>query len=251
MAKKVALHQRDVEILALLVERRAETLDYLHGCFFSRSVPKVARNRLARLCKAGYLHRESVSLYGSNGRMESVYTLGPRAKAALILRRNAAAEAFNGRRFNPTLRAASLDHQIVTNRVGDWLGAELRHEHLLPAHGNGDAFRHRPDAVFTAAQADAQGRRTVFLEVDLGHYSRERILGKVKAFLSDTDARTIVFASPTPARAALVNSWIRDIYGDAIGQRMQTLTFDQLQAGGYLHPGAEPAPSPDASEPAA
>jgi hypothetical protein len=245
VARKVALRQRDVELLSLLVERRAETLDYLHARFFGDWTLKPARNRLARLCKAGYLHRESVSLHGTDGRLESVYTLGPRAKAALVLRRAAAAEAFDGRRFNPTLRSASLDHQILTNRVGDWLGADLRHEHLLPAHGKGDAFRHRPDAVYTAAQADAQGRRTVFLEVDLGHYSRERILGKVKAFLANDDARTIVFASPTPGRAALVNSWVRDVYGDAIGRRMQTLTFDQLREGGYLHPGAEPPTAVD------
>lgn len=240
MTKKVALLGRDVELLGLLVERRAETLDYLHERFFPDWTLKSARNRLHRLQQGGYLLRTSVSLFGTDGRMESVYTLGPRAKKALELRSAAGSEAFRGRRFNPTLRETSIDHQILTNRVGDWLGAELRPEHLLPAPGGRDAFRHRPDAVYTARQADANGRRLVFLEVDLGHYSRERILGKVNAFLESPEARSILLVAPSRERARQVGGWVRDAYGEEVMGRVQPLTFDQVRDGGYLRPGTEP-----------
>src|SRR5438105_15495066 len=150
VARKVALLARDVELLGLLVERRAETLDYLHERFFPDGKLKSARNRLHRLQQGGYVIRTSANLFGTDGRMESVYTLGPRAKRALELRSAAGSEAFRGRRFNPTLRDSSIDHQIMTNRIGDWLGADLQPEHLLPSKKGPDAFRHRPDAVYTA-----------------------------------------------------------------------------------------------------
>ena len=239
--KDVALTVRDIAILELLAERRAETLDFLHERFYSDAIRRTAQNRLAQLTRAGYLHRERVSLRSSGGYMEPVFTLGPRAQAALTLRHRGA-EVFRGRRFNPTLRRESLDHQIITNRVGEWLGAELRHEHLLPAPGKGAAFRHRPDATYTAAVPDQHGRRTVFLEVDLGHYSRERILGKVQAFLTTDDGRNMLIVSPTPERAGTIGLWLRDRYGEAITARTQSLTFEQINAGGYIRPGTEPAP---------
>lgn len=241
MPRKVALLGRDVELLGLLVERRVETLDYLHQTFFADWTLKSARNRLHRLQQGGYVVRMSASLFGTNGTMESVYTLGPKAKRALELRSAAGAEAFRGRRFNPTLRHTSIDHQIMTNRVGDWLGAQLRPEHLLPAPGGGDAFRHRPDAVYTASKPDAEGRQLVFLEVDLGHYSRERILGKVNAFLDSRDARSILLVAPTRERARVIGGWVRDTYGEEIVNRVQPLTFEQVREGGYLRPGTEPA----------
>jgi hypothetical protein len=239
VARKVALQQRDVAVLSLLVERRVETFDFLHETLFPGASRKVAINRLGDLARAGYLERLSVPLDGEDGPM-SVYRLGPRAKAAIELRNARGHEAFRGRRFNPTLRESSIDHQVMTNRVGDWLGARLRPEHLLPAAGKGDAFRHRPDATYVAAQADAHGRRTVYLEVDLGHYSRERILGEIKAFLQAPDARAMLLVAPTQERAALLGLWARDVYGDAIAERLQTLTFDEVRAGGYLRPGTEP-----------
>ena len=240
MARKVALHDRDIAILSLLVERRVETLDYLHEAVFAGLSRKRVLNRLGDLARAGYLERLSVTLHDGPGRPESVYRLGPRAKPALELRSARGHEAFRGRRFNPTLRESSIDHQVMTNRVGDWLGARLRPEHLLPAPGKGDAFRHRPDATYVAADADPHGRRTVYLEVDLGHYSRERILGKINAFLQAPDARAMLLVAPTPERAALLGLWARDIYGEAITERLQTLTFAEIRAGGYLRPGTEP-----------
>lgn len=239
MARNVALHARDIKILSLLVERRVETLDYLHETLFPGLSRKRVLNRLGDLARAGYLERLSVTLHGEF-QPKSVYRLGPRAKPALELRNAHGHETLRGRRFNPTLRASSIDHQVMTNRVGDWLGARLRPEHLLPAPGNGDAFRHRPDATYLAAQADAHGRRTVYLEVDLGHYSRERILGKINAFLQAPDARAMLLIAPTQERAALLGLWARDLYGDAIAERLQTLTFAEIRTGGYLRPGTEP-----------
>lgn len=239
MARKVALQQRDIAVLSLLVERRVETLEYLNETIFAGAKRKVVLNRLGDLARAGYLERLSVPLYGSD-RPESVYRLAPRAKAALEMRNARGHEAFRGRRFNPSLRESSIDHQVMTNRVGDWLGAQLRPEHLLPAPGKGDAFRHRPDATYVAAQADGHGRRTVYLEVDLGHYSRERILGKISAFLQAPDARAMLLVAPTQERAALLGLWARDVYGEAIAERLQTLTFGEIRAGGYLRPGTEP-----------
>ena len=101
MARKVALLARDVALLGMLVERRAETLDYLHERFFPDWTQKSARNRLHRLQQGGYLVRTSATLFGTDGRMESVYTLGPRAKRALERRSAAGSEAFRGRRFTP------------------------------------------------------------------------------------------------------------------------------------------------------
>jgi hypothetical protein len=249
MRRKTALTIRDVAILQELVERRSESLSYLEQRFF-RGVRKTARNRLRRLELGGYVRREDVQTIEHPGRLGSVYTLGPAARAALRLRDPRADEAFGPRRFSPTLRETSMPHQIATNRVGDWLGARLIPEHLLPVHAQ-NAQRHRPDAVYRAVAPDAQGRQLVFLEVDLGHYSRQRILGKVDAFLAHPAARSILFVTPTQERAAVVSTWIREQYGEGIMGRIQPLTFDQIREGGWLDPGTEPTAGPDAERTAA
>ena len=242
MARNVALSSRDIAILNLLVERRVETLDYLHETIFPGRSRKRVLNRLGDLARHGYIERLSVALLNGDGRPESVYRLGPRAKPALELRSALGAEAFRGRRFSPTLRDSSIDHQIITNRVADWIGARLTPEHLLPAAGRGDAYRHRPDGTYVAAQPDAHGRQLVFLEIDLGHYSRERLLGKVKAFLHHPQARSMVIAVPTPQRAGQVATWMGETYGPAgLGRRVQARTFEELRDGGFLVPGTEPA----------
>jgi hypothetical protein len=249
VASGVHLHRRDLAILELLTERRAETLSFLHASFFGDSRRERARDRLGQLVRAGYLVRASVPVIDSGERLESVYTLGPKGKPALVLR-SAASEHFRGRRFSATVRETSLPHQIATNRVADWLGAALTPEHLLPA-ADAKATRHRPDGVYDAAQPDAHGRTLVFLEVDLGHYSRERILGKVSAFLDHPRARSILIVSPNRDRSRLVSSWVRDAYGEAIIGQVQPLTFDQLRDGSYLRPGTEPAPRSSSDEEAA
>jgi hypothetical protein len=249
MRRRTALTIRDVALLRELLERRSETTTYLADTFF-RGVRKTARNRLRELELGGFVSRQLVETFDRPGRLQSVYTLGPAARTALRIRSAHADEAFGTRRFNPILRETSIPHQVATNRVGDWLGARLIPEHLLPVHQPG-AQRHRPDAIYRAAAADSAGRQLVFLEVDLGHYNRQRILGKVDAFLAHEHARSILFVCPTPERAAVVSGWIREQYGEGVMDRIQPLSFDQVREGGWLDPGTEPSTGEDADRTAA
>src|SRR5690348_58749 len=54
----VRLQVRDIHILETLVERRCETLDYLHEHFFPGLSRKRALGRLRDLERAGVIHRE-------------------------------------------------------------------------------------------------------------------------------------------------------------------------------------------------
>lgn len=247
--RKTALTARDLELLVELVERRCESLAYLQHRYFG-GVRKTAINRLRRLELAGYVTREEIKPIESPNRFTNVYALGPAARAAMLNRDAYGHEALRNRRFNIALRETSMPHQIASNRVGDWLGARLHPEHLLPVH-TPNAQRHRPDAVYRAAAPDAEGRQLVFLEVDLGHYSRQRILGKLEAFLAHPAARSILFVAPTPERAALIGDWIRREHGDTIMRRVQPLTFTQVREGGWLDPGTEPTSGPDVERTAA
>jgi hypothetical protein len=249
MARKTALTLRDLQLLRELVERRTETLGYLQDRYFG-GVRKTALNRLRRLELGGFVVREQVETIDAPGRLTNVYTLGAAARKALMNRNPDSSEAWRARRWSPTLRETSMPHQVATNRVGDWLGARLLPEHLLPVH-EPNAQRHRPDAVYRAAAPDAQGRQLVFLEVDLGHYSRQRILGKVDAFLAHSQARSILFVAPTAERVAAISGWIRDQYGEGFMDRVQPLTFQQIREGGWLDPGTEPAAGEDVERTAA
>lgn len=249
MRRRTALTVRDVNLLRELLERRSETTTYLTERYF-RGVRKTALNRLRELELGGFVTRQLIETIERPGQLQSVYTLGPAARTALRSRSAHADEAFGTRRFNPILRDSSIPHQVATNRVGDWLGARLIPEHLLPVHAP-NAQRHRPDAVYRAATPDAQGRQLVFLEVDLGHYSRQRILGKVDAFLAHPDARSILFVSHTEERSSAVAGWIREHYGEAIMDRVQPLTFAQIQEGGWLDPGTQPTSGEDSEKTAA
>jgi hypothetical protein len=162
--RHVSITRRDVAIMELLVERRAETLDELAGRFVAAGSRKRALNRLGQLSTAGYLQRTKLPVPGFED-PQNVYTLGPKGKRALELRSPAAVELFKDRRFNPTLRTASLPHQIVTNRVGDLLGVRLTPEHLLGKRNDTSAVR--PDGVYLAGDEDSR-RREVWVEVDLG-----------------------------------------------------------------------------------
>jgi hypothetical protein len=99
--RRVSITQRDVALMELLVERRAETLDELAARFFAAQSRKRARNRLGQLASAGYLQRTKVEV-PSVDKPQNVYTLGPNGKRALELRSPAAVELFGDRRFNPT-----------------------------------------------------------------------------------------------------------------------------------------------------
>ncbi len=72
------------------------------------------------------------------------------------------------------------------------------------------------------------------LEIDLGHYSRKRILGKLTTFLADPDAKGVLFACPTQDRAAWVAHTLREARGDRIMDRVQVLSFYQIQEGRLL-----------------
>ena len=197
------LTRRDLQVLELLVTRRAETLAWIHEQHFAGLSRKRALNRLGDLTAAGYLKRVTVTVPGAR-RPESAYTLGPRGKAALELR-SLAGEHFRHRRFNPTLRDSSIPHQILVNRVADWLGADLTPEHLLPMSTK-EQWRHKPDGVYPA-QDPASGRM-VWLEIDLGHYSRERINGKVQSFRRDEEAGHLLLVTHTAARADQLARWL-------------------------------------------
>jgi Replication-relaxation len=224
----VALQRRDLRILETVLARRAETLEVLRELEFRGLSRKRALNRLGELAGAGYLQRVSLEVLGAEG-PQSVYTLGPKGKRALELR-SLASEAIRYRRFNPILRDSSIPHQIATNRIADWLGAQLLPEHLLPAP-SAEAARHRPDGMYEVAQSDRSGRAMVLLEVDMGHYSRARILGKVAAFLEHRRALAVLFACPNEQRATLVERTIRERYDEYVLERITVRTFEQLRAG--------------------
>lgn len=225
--RRVALQRRDLGVLEELLLRRAETLEYLHGRFFAGATRKRALNRLGELCAAGFVARHWVLLHGER-QERSVYTLGPRAKPALALR-SLAGEAFVGRRVEPMLRSGSIPHQIATNRVADQLGVALIAEHLLPAPGGGQ--RHRPDGVYLTADADDRGRREVFLEVDVGHYSRKRVIEKVAAFLNHRKGRAMLFVCPSSARRGAIIDTLRNWFGEDVFDVVELLTFGEIAAG--------------------
>lgn len=234
----VRLQARDLELFELLLQRRVETLGHIHLSLFGHTSEAVARNRLVRLRQGGYLQRIAVTGLDSavltGGDLEhkvfSVYELTPKGLAALRLRHRAGAE-LRGRPAQGGLTHSSIPHQLAVNRCGDWLGTALIGEHLLDSPAKDR--RHRPDAAYLGA-ADSSGRSLVLLEVDLGNYTRSRILGKVRTFLADDQARGALFVTPNAERAAQVAGWIRERHGDAALQRIQVVTFSELQAGRLL-----------------
>jgi hypothetical protein len=236
---RIHLHARDLAILEELVVRRADTLEQLHARHFPGLSRKRAINRLGDLTAHGYLRR--VPLPDGAGRIRNTYTLGPKAPAALRLR-SLAGEHLRGRRLNPSLPETSIPHQLAINRVADALRTPLLPEHLLDVRA-GVERRHRPDAAYRCRR-DERGRDLVFVEVDLGHYSRARVRAKVQTFLEHPEARAILFATPDAARADEVARWIRDSHGAAVMGRVQVLTFAELEGGGRLDPGTDPADAP-------
>lgn len=244
----VHLTSRDLQVLELLVTRRAETLAWIHEQHFAGLSRKRALNRLGDLAAAGYLRRVTVTVPGAT-RPESAYTLGPRGKAALELR-SLAGEHFRHRRFNPTLRDSSIPHQILVNRVADWLGADLTPEHLLPMTSK-EQWRHKPDGVYQALnpREDSHPTRTramVWLEVDLGHYSRERIKGKLRAFHADEEAGHLLLVTHTAARANQIARWLNT---ERFGRAITIASLTELIADPELARNALPAPRQTPQDP--
>lgn len=232
--KRVAIQARDVRVMELLVTRRVETLDALHEQGFPGRSRKRAVNRLGELVRAGYLDRRSVELPGSE-RFESVYFLTSRGRTALQIRSEESSGWFATRHWRLDLNEPSIPHQIMTNRVCDWMGARAIPEHLLPPvpYEPGKKQRpagSRPDAVFQAREG-INGANLVWLEVDLGHYNQKRILEKVKAFSEDRESCYLLLACPTKSREAwLVNVLLKE-FGGEIWDRVDIRTFEQLRAG--------------------
>lgn len=215
--RRVSLQRRDLDILESLVVLRAETLSELHRQHFGGLSRKRAVNRLAQLARAGYLHGANVYLHGEH-EATRVYTLGPKARPALE-QRSLSSEHFRYRRWNPTLRDASIPHQIVVNRLGRLLDLSLVPEHLLPVVDKNGA-RNRPDAVVEGIDRD--GRPMLLgIEVDLGHYSRERILAKQQAWAKLPDHGQLLFVVPDSARAERVRRWLRHSSGSVVLTREQ------------------------------
>ncbi len=221
--RRIHLHQRDLEILEFVLTRRIETLDALTQRYFNTK--KRAYNRLGELSRAGYLQRIPIE---QESRLTSAYHLGHKGRPALRLRSLAADAIPSG---PPT--QTSIPHQLQVNRAADQLGIELIAEGLLGCEHA--ARHHRPDGGYQARTADPDGRQLVLLEVDLGHYSRARVLGKTATFVEHPDARGVLFLTANQARADLIARWIREAHGEAIMDRVQVLTFDELAAGGLDH----------------
>jgi hypothetical protein len=218
---RVALHHRDLEILEFILRRRIETLDTLTERYFNTT--KTARNRLRALERAGYLERTGFET--PDRARTSAYHLGSRAPAALRLR--SLAGDLLGPGSHKELARGAIPHQLQVNRAADLLGTDLIPEALL---GCQDTDRqHRPDGGYQAAAADPHGRALVLLEVDLGHYSRQRILGKVATFTTHPDAIGVLFVTTTPQRADLIAHWITHTHGEQIMKRIQVLTFNELR----------------------
>ena len=163
---------------------------------------------------------------------QHLYVLGPKAPTALRIRNRPTTRLAAER-----LPASFIDHQLAVNRVGDWLGTELIGERDASA---GLDSKHRPDAAYRC-EADERGRDLILLEVDLGHYSRPRILAKVDGFRQHPAAAGIFFACPTNDRANEVARWIREHNGiDFMQGHCQVFSFDELQRGARFEPGKEP-----------
>ena len=241
---EVRLQRRDLDLFELLLERRVETLGHLHRLAFDGKAQKTARNRLIRLRQGGYIERVALSGIDeqllargdSEHPVASVYRLTPKGIAALRLRHRAGAE-LRGRPPRGDLTDPSIPHQLAVNRVGDWLHARLIGEHLLDPAGRDR--RHRPDGAYHA-RPDADGRTLVLVEVDLGNYTRQRILGKLRTFLANEESRAAIFVTPTAERAEQIAGWIRARHGDGVMRRVQVLTLDELRDGQLLDPELSP-----------
>lgn len=230
--------RRRARLIELLADRRVERLNVLHEKLWPNCTRKRAYNRLGQLAKAGYLQqlvrpvplaRPSVERRPT----QHLYVLGPKAPAAMRLRNRPS-------RKLDSLPMSFIDHQLATNRVGDWLGVRLIGEIEASA---ASTRRHRPDPGYVASPDDS-GRELMLLEVDLGHYSRARILEKAEGFRKHPTARGIVFVCSTEKRAYRVAAWIREGRGSGFMRRCYVFTMDEIRRGARFAPGSAPTATP-------
>ena len=116
-------------------------------------------------------------------------------------------------------------------------------EHLLDGHQGPRAVR--PDGIYLAG-GEQETRRQVWVEVDLGHYSRKRICEKVDAGIDSYTARAIVIVCHTARRAEQIYNWLDlDCY-HRTQLEIRVLALDELSLDGldpWLHPAT--AANPD------
>lgn len=246
--KRVRLTSRDLQILEDLLNRKADSLGSIHERFWAPGTSRdSARHRLTRLAAWGFIdkhaiehaHRQLIHPTEHDNGWVTVYTLTPKGIASLR-RRSLAGSVLRGRSVKGDIDDAAIPHQLAVNRVADLLGTTIVVDHLIEVGGD---RRHRPDATYTA-KPDHQGRSTVMLEIDLGHYSRQRVLGKLATFLADPDAKGVLFACPNDQRAAWVARTLRDEHGDRIMDRVQVLSFAQIREGRLLDDELRPTNTP-------
>lgn len=211
--------------------RRVETLEGLHRLAFANRTPKRAVNRLGELVSAGYLDRRSVDLPNSE-RLQSVYFLTARGRTALQIRSEDSSGWFATRHWKLDLSEPSIPHQIATNRVCDSIYAKPIPEHLLPPQRfePGQSKRQsRPDAVYEAREG-RDGQKLVWLEVDLGHYNRKRLVEKVEAFRESRQACMLIIACSTGNRANWVARALRPVFQDSmVWDRVEIVSFAELR----------------------
>lgn len=234
MAKQVRLYPRDIEVLELLADRDIETLDFLHERLWSDCNRKSAYNRLRALANAGYLEHVKradpaapKTWTGARPASEHLFTLGLKAPTALRIRGREAV-ALGRRHRRGGIPAALIDHQLATNRVADTLGVRLMSEHDASIGLYDEYRKHRPDGAYRALP-DTRGRDLVLVEIDLGHYSRDRIEKKAMASLAHERARAMLIVVPTQERATQVRGWVWNHVGINLSDRFSVCTFEQLR----------------------
>ncbi len=234
----VRLQGRDLAILEALIERRCETLDYLHQRFFPGLSRKRALNRLRDLQRAGLLERTDIGLWDQQG-FVSAYNLAKAAKP-ILESRSVLGEHLQAHSFASLWLNVSLPKQIAVNRIGDWLGIQLLPEALSTGVPENRRHWSRPDAIYQAARPDKHGRDHVYVIADLGGITPDRRLGRIKAFLDDHKARSLLHISPSIRQTRVASSTISEAFGERVMREIQPLTFDQIREGGWLDPGTEP-----------
>ncbi len=149
----------------------------------------------------GFLDRRSVHLPDSDGCSRSTSSpraVGPRCQ----IRSEEASGWFATRQWKLDLSEPSIPHQVATNRVCDsiYAHADPRAPAAAASASSRSKRRSRPDAVYEAREG-RDGNKLVWLEVDLGHYNRKRLIEKVQAFRESRQACMLLIACSTETRA--------------------------------------------------
>lgn len=198
----VRLQPRDLDMLSDLGRSRALSLDQIARRYFaSPSVAdpaKRASDRLSKLFRSGLIERASYLTPGGDGSdtAHRAFCLRPAGLAALR-RRGLAPPHATARRYRMHVAEGRLRHEITINEIEHSQGVRFQRDHL----GDGRDGHPGPQAdARIETEPDERGRTAVLLELDLGQYSARRIAEKVSALAPV--AKRLVFAAPTPDRAA-------------------------------------------------